>query len=65
MIADPAHAGALQAMNAALPIPNENAQGPMHREQPQRKTKTQAKSDAKKKGIPDGKKPAKKEPKKD
>jgi hypothetical protein len=52
MIHDPAHAGALAAMNAAMPLPNEQALTPKDAEQPKRKAKP--KSDKKEVEKPSG-----------
>lgn len=50
MVADPAQSGALQAMNAALPVPGETKSSPPDRQQPKRKKpvkKEAGKKDAK------------------
>jgi hypothetical protein len=46
-VPDPAHAGALAAMNAALPSPGEQTKKPPAPEQPARKKKTPEKQDGK------------------
>ena len=50
MVPDPAHAGALAAMNAAIPLPAENKTGKKTKEQPKRK-KAPAESEAKEKAT--------------